>query len=66
MQLTPERTRTEQPSEGPKSSCQPRCPVCSGTMVELRSTLRCSRCYFSICYGCAGEPAEGFIGFGAY
>ena len=58
MQLTSERAGTEQGAEGQRPSCPPRCPVCGGSFVELRSTLRCSRCYFSICDGCAGDPGE--------
>ncbi|HKI34467.1 MAG TPA: hypothetical protein VKA46_21610 [Gemmataceae bacterium] len=60
MPLTSERIGTEQVEEGAKQSAQPRCPVCSGPLVELRSTLRCSRCYFSICEACAGEPGVNF------
>jgi hypothetical protein len=62
MQLTPNRVGAERAPEAPKSACQPRCPICSGPLVELRTTLRCARCYFSICEGCAGEPAE--VSFG--
>jgi len=49
---------TEQSASEQQPSCTLRCPVCGGAFVELRSTLRCSRCYFSICEGCAGEPSD--------
>jgi hypothetical protein len=58
MQGTSEWVGTDQAVQTPKTPCLPRCPVCSGPLIELRSTLRCARCYFSLCEGCAGEPAE--------
>jgi hypothetical protein len=58
MQLASERVGTEQTAELPASSCQSRCPMCSAPLVELRATLRCSRCYFSICEGCDGAPGD--------
>jgi len=60
MQLTSERLVTEQAAQGTSPSCQSRCPMCSGPLVELRAALRCSRCYFTICEGCAGDPGDGF------
>jgi hypothetical protein len=64
MQLTSERVGTEQGVEGARPVCLPRCPVCNGPLVELRATLRCSRCYFSICDGCSGDPGDGLVGAG--
>jgi hypothetical protein len=64
MQVTSERVGTEQAAEGARPVCPPRCPVCNGPLVELRATLRCSRCYFSICEGCAGDPGDAFLGAG--
>jgi hypothetical protein len=64
MQLTSERVGTEQPAEGARPVCPPRCPACNGPLVELRATLRCSRCCFSICEGCDGEPGDSIIGAG--
>ncbi len=60
MQLTSDRVSMEQAVETTKPACPPRCPVCSGPLVELRATLRCSRCYFSICEGCGGESGDNF------
>lgn len=60
MQLASERVVTEQADPGTPPSCQSCCPMCSSPLVELRATLRCSRCYFSICEACAGEPGDGF------
>ena len=64
MQVTPERVGVDQGAERVLSSCQPRCPVCSGPLVELRAALRCARCYFTICEGCAGDPGDEFVGSG--
>ncbi|HEX5272256.1 MAG TPA: hypothetical protein VFW33_17285 [Gemmataceae bacterium] len=64
MQLTSKRSGTEQGGEATNPAGPPRCPVCSGPLVELRATLRCSRCYFSMCEGCSGEPPDDFAGAG--
>jgi hypothetical protein len=61
MQLTPDRVGTEQNPQPPTPPCEPRCPVCSGSLIPLRMSLRCSRCYFVICEGCAGEPSGSFL-----
>jgi hypothetical protein len=58
MQVASELVGTEQAVERTTPSCQPRCPVCSGPLVELRAALRCSRCYFSICEGCGGQDSS--------
>ncbi len=60
MRLTSEHFGTERGAEATKPAGQPRCPVCSGPLVELRSNLRCSRCYFTICEGCACDPGDNF------
>jgi hypothetical protein len=52
----------EPPQTNQPASCRPMCPVCSGVMIDLRGTLRCSRCYFSICEGCEGGVVGGFSG----
>ena len=64
MQVTSERVGAEQTADRAKEPCQPRCPVCSGPLIELRAMLRCARCYFSICEGCAGDPGDNFAGPG--
>jgi hypothetical protein len=64
MQATTKRIGAEQSAEATKTNCPPRCPVCSGPLVELRAALRCTRCYFSICEGCAGEPGDNFTANG--
>ena len=63
MPLSPERVRIEEAPDMLRA-CPPRCPVCSGPLLELRTNLRCSRCYFSICEGCAGEQPEACFGMG--
>lgn len=34
------------------------CPICRGTLVDLRGLSRCSRCQFILCQACDGEQAE--------
>jgi len=58
MPVSTNRTGTEQPTSESQSSFAAHCPICGSAFVELRSTLRCSRCYFSICEGCVSEPNE--------
>jgi hypothetical protein len=29
-------------------------------LIELRASLRCSRCYFTLCEACAGDAGAGF------
>nr|WP_160163521.1 hypothetical protein [Pirellula staleyi] len=31
--------------------CRPSCPVCGGTLMEIRAKLQCSRCH-TICETC--------------
>ena len=57
MQLTSERMGAEQAGDTTAPTCAARCPMCSGPLVELRATLRCSRCYFTICEGCGGQDS---------
>ncbi len=64
MRVTSQRAATEQASEAPKAICPPRCPVCGGPLVELRASLRCSRCYFTICEGCSGDQGDDIAGAG--
>jgi hypothetical protein len=30
----------------------PHCPICTGVLVPLREAYRCSRCFFTLCFGC--------------
>ncbi|MCP4815472.1 MAG: hypothetical protein GY888_23430 [Planctomycetaceae bacterium] len=32
-------------------TCQPACPVCQGSLMEIRGKLQCSRCH-TICETC--------------
>jgi hypothetical protein len=61
MPLT-QKTWTEPRVTVPPPTYQPRCPVCNGPLVELRTTLRCSRCYFTFCEGCCGESEQRMAG----
>src|SRR5262249_1762951 len=48
---------THSPQEAPtkertESHCQSRCPVCSGSLIPLHNSYRCSRCSHHLCVGC--------------
>jgi hypothetical protein len=44
--------------------CRPCCPVCGGTLLEMRSQMRCSRCNLVVCEGCeGGEPVAAADGY---
>ena len=47
---------TEQAKERQPAPPQPLCPICSGLLIDLRGFVRCTRCHFSMCAGCEGEP----------
>ena len=34
-----------------ETSCQPACPVCGGSLIDIRAKLQCSRCH-RICETC--------------
>ncbi|TWU44161.1 hypothetical protein Q31b_16970 [Novipirellula aureliae] len=34
-----------------RESCKPACPVCGGSLVEIRAKLQCSACH-TICETC--------------
>ena len=59
MPLQAERVSADQAGDRTQPACSARCPVCSGPLVELRSTLRCARCYFTFCEGCTGDASDG-------
>jgi len=58
MQFTSERISNEPPAEAISSPIPACCPACGGPLLELRTTLRCVRCHFTICDGCAGDPGD--------
>ena len=39
----------------------PTCPCCAGPLILLRGLFRCTRCQYSLCFGCesGGEGADG-------
>jgi len=54
-----------QPTAGRSWACPGGCPVCSGPLVPLRGTYRCTRCCYSLCVGCEAPtpaPTAGPIG----
>jgi hypothetical protein len=57
---TPLSSPTPPSDDRPESPSRPACPLCNGTLIELRGLLRCSRCYFTLCEGCGGGTAEDF------
>jgi hypothetical protein len=58
MQPTTASSRPALSDARPPSPPRPACPLCNGTLIELRGLLRCSRCYFTLCEGCGGGTAE--------
>jgi hypothetical protein len=47
------------PPETPPQACVPLCPLCQGRLVRLRDSMRCVRCGFVLCVGCAdGETGD--------
>ncbi len=60
MHLTSDRARTEDAAPACTPSCQPRCPVCSGSLIEQRGSLRCACCAYTFCDGCGGDAGEAF------
>ena len=38
-------------AEQPLKTCRPACPVCGGTLVEIRHKLQCAQCH-TICETC--------------
>ena len=45
------------PTFEPKTAPPP-CPVCSGPLIVLGRTWRCSRCHFAICDECEGISTD--------
>lgn len=43
--------RTEDGMERISEVCQPACPVCGGSLIEIRQKLLCSQCH-TICETC--------------
>jgi hypothetical protein len=39
-------------------TCPLRCPLCSGTLVLLHNSYRCSHCSYYLCVSCEGMEAE--------
>jgi hypothetical protein len=58
VQPTIPSPRTALPEQVPPAPARPACPLCNGTLIELRGLLRCSRCYFTLCEGCNGGTAQ--------
>ena len=47
-----EEVRTTERNEStPDQQSKPACPVCGGTLIEIRAKLQCSRCH-TICETC--------------
>jgi hypothetical protein len=54
-QTTPTTSKANEPEE--PQNCKPACPVCGGSLIEIRAKLQCSRCH-RICETCC----EGGLG----
>jgi hypothetical protein len=55
-------SQQERAQDSPGGAPSPRCPVCSGALIPLRSQYRCTRCYYSLCVGCEGADASPPVG----
>ena len=60
MTPTPLGTTTPNgPPQTPPPPSVPLCPLCQGRLVSLRDSMRCTRCGFVLCVGCAdGVPGD--------
>lgn len=47
---SPENTEDAKATKSQKS-CQPACPVCGGTLIDIRAKLQCTKCH-RICESC--------------
>lgn len=52
MQINPPSPHENAATERVESACPLRCPVCSGSLVPLHNSYRCSRCCYHQCAGC--------------
>lgn len=60
MPTIPERMTTSEAAERRAPHGAPCCPVCSGSLVEMRGSLRCARCSFTFCEGCGGDAGPAY------
>jgi hypothetical protein len=60
MRSTPQSSKAV-PITSTTSQTQTSCPLCGGTLIDLRGMRRCLRCSFVICEGCESwnESEEG-------
>ncbi|MDZ4849900.1 MAG: hypothetical protein SGI77_11425 [Pirellulaceae bacterium] len=42
---------SEKQVENSDKKCRPACPVCGGSLIEIRAKLQCSKCH-TICETC--------------
>ena len=47
----PNKNTAEAKVKKSEKPCQPACPACGGSLIDIRSKLQCSRCY-RICETC--------------
>jgi hypothetical protein len=52
MLIGPPSTQEAPTKDKTESLCLPCCPVCSGSLVPLHNSYRCSRCAYYLCVGC--------------
>jgi len=51
LQQDPDGERCEDNRGGVPQDCRLACPVCGGTLIDIRAKLQCSRCH-RICETC--------------
>jgi hypothetical protein len=57
MQISSTSSQEATARECMEPACPLQCPLCSGTLVLLHNSYRCSRCFYHLCASCeAVEP----------
>lgn len=49
--IVPHRDKPSDANPNAEPECRAACPVCGGTLIEIRMKLQCSRCH-TICETC--------------
>jgi hypothetical protein len=64
MQISSTSPQEATARERGESACPLRCPLCSGVLVLLNNSYRCSQCSYYLCTSCeAMEPEALNHGF---
>ncbi len=60
MQITTSSSQEVTAQKRGEPSCPLRCPLCSGTLVLLHNSYRCSHCCYYHCVSCEVIEPEAF------